>query len=96
MGIGFVLLISAAVPFVCLLHLLLYPLTALYLGLNGYEISWRSQPCHSVAQLREREREWTLWGLAIYVLVLVSLGLSLLYLRALLEQLFFGFEELGW
>ena len=51
-----VLWISMSVPFLGLIHFFLYPATAIYLGLNGYEVSWRYRGYHSMAGLQESER----------------------------------------
>lgn len=81
--LGFLLLLSACVPFFGLAHLVFYPAAALYLGLNGYELAWREQPYHSIGQLQERERAWMLWGAALFIMVFVILLLALVYLRFL-------------
>jgi hypothetical protein len=70
-GVGFLLLVSVTIPFVSLIHLLLYPLACIYLGLNGYEMAWKHSPYHSVEQLREREVIWGWWGLAGVLLFMV-------------------------
>ncbi len=75
---GFLLQISMGVPLLNLLHVLLYPLVGIYLGLNGYQTAWRHQPYHSLEQLRDREREWTVWGFTVVVLAL--LGFLVLFL----------------
>lgn len=93
---GLVLMLSAGVPFVSFLHLLVYPLTAIYLGLNGYEVAWKSQPYHSVRQLQDKEREWIIWGVLINLMVFVGLVLSMLYLRAFFGQMMQSVEEMGW
>jgi len=84
--LGFLLLLSACVPFLGLAHLVFYPAAALYLGLNGYELAWREQPYHSVHQLEERERVWMLWGAALFIVLFVMLLLALVYLRFLAGQ----------
>ena len=81
--LGFLLLLSACVPFFGLAHLVFYPAAALYLGFNGYELAWREQPYHSIGQLEERERAWMLWGAAIFIVFFVTLLLALVYLRFL-------------
>jgi len=81
--LGFLLLLSACVPFFGLAHLVFYPAAALYLGLNGYELAWREQPYHSIHQLQERERPWMLWGAALFIMLFVMLLLALVYLRFL-------------
>jgi len=78
-GLGFLLLLSLAVPLLWPLHLLLLPTLALYLGLRGYEMAWRHQPYHSVDQLRERERAWVLWGLVWNILAAGGMLLVLSY-----------------
>jgi hypothetical protein len=79
--LGFLLILSACVPFLGLAHLVFYPAAALYLGLNGYELAWREQPYHSIGQLEERERGWRLWGAALFTVFFVLLLLTLIYLR---------------
>ena len=81
--LGFLLLLSAWVPFFGLAHLVFYPAAALYLGLNGYELAWREQPYHSIGQLEERERAWMLWGAALFIVFFVILLIALVYLRFL-------------
>jgi hypothetical protein len=81
--LGFLLLLSACVPFFGLAHLVFYPAAAIYLGLNGYELAWREQPYHSIGQLEERERAWMLWGAALFIVLFVILLLALVYLRFL-------------
>ncbi len=71
-GVALLLMASASIPFVAVLHLLLYPMVGIYLGLNGYELAWKHSPYHSVEQLRERERSWTLWGAVVVALFLVA------------------------
>lgn len=73
---GVLLILSSFLPLVSAFHLVLYPAFAVYLGLNGYETAWRNQPYHSVEQLRDREREWMLWG---FIGVIVFLGSALLF-----------------
>lgn len=79
--LGFLLLLSAFVPFLGLAHLVFYPAAALYLGLNGYELAWREQPYHSIGQLEEREHSWMLWGAALFIVCFAMLFLALVYLR---------------
>ncbi len=76
-GVGFLLLLSVYIPFVGLFHFLLYPLTGIYLGLNGYELAWKHSPYHSVEQLRDRERAWSWWGLGG---VILFMGFALILL----------------
>jgi len=84
--LGFLLLLTACVPFLGLAHLVFYPAAALYLGLNGYELAWREQPYHSVHQLEERERVWMFWGAALFIVFFVTLLVALVYLRFLAGQ----------
>jgi hypothetical protein len=84
--LGFLLLLTACVPFLGLAHLVFYPAAALYLGLNGYELAWREQPYHSVHQLEERERVWMFWGAALFIVFFVMLLVALVYLRFLAGQ----------
>jgi hypothetical protein len=86
--LGFLLTLSACVPFLWLAHLIFYPAAAFYLGLNGYEMAWREQPYHSIGQLRDRERIWTLWGAALSVMLLAGFVLALAYLRFLGSELY--------
>jgi hypothetical protein len=82
-GTGLLLLLSAYIPFVSMFHLLIYPMTGIYLGLNGYEMAWKHSPYHSVAQLRDRERVWGWWGLVgvmlfmAFVLIVLAFWASL-------------------
>ena len=94
LSLGIVLTVSAVIPFLSLIHLLVFPATALYLGYNGYELAWREQPYHSIGQLRERERTWTLWGAALSLVFFMMLLVSLLYLRFLGSQVDQFIEEL--
>ncbi|HET9234040.1 MAG TPA: hypothetical protein VFP10_07885 [Candidatus Eisenbacteria bacterium] len=94
LSVGILLALSALVPFLSFIHLLLYPATALYLGYNGYELAWREQPYHSIGQLRERERAWMLWGAALSLVLFIMLFMSLLYLRFLGDQVDQFIEEL--
>jgi hypothetical protein len=94
--LGFILLFSACVPFTWLFHLFLYPMTALYLGLNGFEIAWRSQPAHSIAQLREREREWIWWGAVYNLLLLGTAAVFLVYLRTVIDEVLWNLQGQGW
>ena len=96
LALGISLGLTALVPFLWLIHLFVYPATAIYLGLNGYELAWKSQPFHSVDQLREREREWTAWGIFLNAVFLLLLGFFLVYVRVLLERALSGLEGLGW
>ena len=81
--LGFLLILSACVPFLGLAHLVFYPAAALYLGLNGYELAWREQPYHSIHQLEERERTWMLCGAALFIVLFMALLFALVYLRYL-------------
>lgn len=94
LSLGILLTLSALVPFLGFIHLAIYPATALYLGYNGYELAWREQPYHSIGQLRDRERTWTLWGAALSVVFFITLLMSLLYLRFLGNQVDQFIEEL--
>lgn len=94
LSLGIVLTVSAVIPFLSFIHLFVYPATALYLGYNGYELAWREQPYHSIGQLRERERTWTLWGAALSLVFFMMLLMSLLYLRFLGSQVDRFIEEL--
>jgi hypothetical protein len=71
-------------------------MTAFYLGLNGYEIAWRSQPVHSVAQLHEREREWIWWGAAYNLLLLGTVAVCLVYLRTVIDEVLWNLQGQGW
>jgi len=96
LGAGLFLMLSLGIPFAGFLHVFLYPAAALYLGFNGYELAWKHQPYHSVEQLREREREWTMWGIFLAVLTFLLVGFGLLYMRVIFEQAMQGIEDLGW
>jgi hypothetical protein len=88
-------LLSTWVPFVSMFHLLVYPGTAIYLGLNGYEIAWRNQPYHSLEQMRDREREWVVWGIVLNVVFLLGLLIFLVYLRTFVQEVLEGMQDLG-
>lgn len=91
-----ILWISMSVPFLGLLHLLLYPGTAIYLGLNGYEVSWRYRGYHSVVDLQESETEWMIWGVVLNLFLVLSIFLWLLYFRTMLGGIWEEMEALGW
>lgn len=92
---GFLLLLTTAVPLLNVLHLILYPATAIYLGLQGYEISWRHRAYHSVEQLRDGEREWAWWGALVLLLVVGGVFLSLVYLRGAMDQVWREMDLMG-
>jgi hypothetical protein len=91
-----VLWISMGLPFLGFLHLFLYPATAIYLGLNGFEVSWRYRSYHSVAGLQESEREWMIWGVVLNLLVIFSVFISLVYFRTMFTGMWEGMESMGW
>ena len=37
-------------------------MAAIYLGVNGNELAWRSRRFESVAQFRQVQRRWDMWG----------------------------------
>jgi hypothetical protein len=92
-GLG--LLASTCIPFFSLFHVLLYPGTAIYLGLNGYELAWRSQPYHSVEQMRDRQREWVIWGIVLNVLFFLFLVFMLVYMRTMFQTMMDQMGDLG-
>lgn len=94
-GGGMLLLISSALPGVSLLHLLIYPATGFYLGLNGYELAWQNRAYHSVEQLRQGERTWILWGVVFFVLALLGMLLMLVYFSAMMTEMMGLMEEMG-
>ena len=91
-----VLWISMSVPFLGLIHFFLYPATAIYLGLNGYEVSWRYRGYHSMAGLQESEREWMIWGVVLNLLAIFSVFIWLVYFRTMLTGMWEGMETMGW
>ena len=93
---GLLLMLSTAIPFVFFLHFIIYPATAVYLGLNGFENSWRFKPYHSVQQLRESEREWAIWGVVCTVVLLLGVVFFMVYLRAVVEEVWREMDTLGW
>lgn len=94
--LGFVLLVSTLIPLSWPVHLFLYPATALYLGFNGFDISWRGQPYHSVDQLREREQEWIVWGVIFNLLLLGGVTLMTFYLRAVADSVMGSLQGFGY
>ncbi len=92
---GMLLLISSGVPVLNLLHIVVYPILAFYLGLNGYEQAWRHQPYHSVDQLRSREREWAIWGFVAVALVLVSLVFAALVFAPFYREALRSVQDMG-
>jgi hypothetical protein len=93
---GLLLILTTTVPFVCLLHFLIYPVTAIYLGLNGYEVSWRYRTAHSIEQLRDGEREWIIWGVVCILLILLGTLFFVVYLKAFVSQAWQEMETMGW
>lgn len=83
---GMILILSTGIPVVGLLHLLLYPLAAVWLGRRGHELAWTYAPYHSLEQLREGEREWVLWGVVFKILLLLALAGSVLYVVWMFRQ----------
>jgi hypothetical protein len=94
-SLGLALIFTFSLPFVGLFHLALYPAAAIYLGLNGYELAWRHQPYHSVEQLRLREHEWTLWGIAFNAAFVIAVLLFLVYLRTAFQEVVRQLPGLG-
>lgn len=94
-SLGFILLASTTIPLINVVHLVLYPVTAVYLGLQGYEISWRHRAYHSVEQLLDGEREWALWGALFLVLFVGALLLTMLYMRGAMSEIWHGMESAG-
>jgi hypothetical protein len=95
-SLGLALLVTGSIPFLSFLHLLVYPIAAIYLGLNGYELAWRHRAYHSVEQLRDTEREWTAWGVVWAALVVLGILLLVLYMGVVLEEISRGIEDLGY
>lgn len=87
LGPGLLLMVSVSIPFVSMIHLLLYPLAGIYLGLNGYEMAWKHSPYHSVDQLRDRERVWGWWGVAGVILFMGFILLILAFWATLTASL---------
>jgi len=85
-SLGMSLLLSTAIPFLGMLHVVLLPIASILLGLNGNEMAWRHAPYRSVADLVEREREWTRWGWVCAALFLAGLVLMLLYVLYFMEE----------
>ena len=92
---GMLLLVSSGVPFLNLLHIAIYPILGIYLGLNGYEQAWRHQPYHSVDQLRRRERDWAIWGFVAVALVLVSMVFGALVFAPFYREALRSVQEMG-
>jgi len=51
---------------------------AIYLGITGSELAWRSRPFASVTQFREVQRRWAKWGLLVFLIHMLILLLALL------------------
>ncbi len=92
---GMILVVSAYVPFVAFLHLLIYPAAGIWLGLNGYQEAWRHRGYHSVAQLRQEEREWALWGVIGVVLALGGLVVMLLLMAPAFQEAMRTARDMG-
>jgi hypothetical protein len=86
LSLAMLLWLSASLPFIGALHLIIYPVTAFYLGFNGYELAWRYQPYHSLEQLHATERSWTLWGVVFVVLLLLGTLLFFSYMGWILQE----------
>jgi hypothetical protein len=69
---GMLLTLTALVPPFSFLHLVAYPWAAVLLGRRGFEIAWTHTSYHSVADLREGEKEWVLWGWVFKAFLLAS------------------------
>ena len=95
LSLGMFLLVSAAIPIVGWVHVLVYPITAVLLGLSGHETAWRHRAFHSIDQLQEIERTWTLWGLFVAVFCFLGALFLLVYFAASLEEAMRFMEEAG-
>ena len=94
--LGLLLILSMGIPFVVLFHLVLYPATGIYLGMNGFEQSWREQPYHSLEQLKSREREWAIWGAALLLIWFASGVFALAFFQAAVNQALHTMESWAW
>jgi len=92
---GFLLLISTAVPLLNIVHVILYPAAAIYLGLQGYAISWRHRAYHSVEQLVDGEREWAWWGALVVLAVVGGAFLSMVYMRGVVNEVWRQMDVMG-
>ena len=93
--LGLLLLLSWSIPLVGWLNLVAYPLTGFYLGLNGFTVAWRHQPYHDLEQLREREREWAIWGFIGIVLLVVGAAFFMAFLAPVYRDVLDGMGGMG-
>ena len=49
---------------------------AIYLGVSGNELAWRSRSFESVAQFREVQRRWAMWSPVAFTVTVVLLVVS--------------------
>jgi hypothetical protein len=58
------------------LYFLIFPVYAIYIGIQGKELAWRSRRFESEMQYAETMRAWNLWGIIFLVLDLLVFGLG--------------------